>query len=122
MDADFIKVNMVKLFLQDIVNELGYAACTFDTDWASADKDKGQQSLALFRVWFSRSFFKDTQEMAADADGILQGLQWECVSFYFFIAKEIWRRAKSDDEIVVGNIPVTRLDNLCFWLDAADFC
>ena len=51
---------MVKLFLQDIVNELGYAACTFDTDWASADKDKGQQSLALFRVWFSRSFFKDT--------------------------------------------------------------
>lgn len=58
MDADFIKVNMVKLFLQDIVNELGYAACPFNTNRASADKDKGQQSLALFRVWFSRSFFK----------------------------------------------------------------
>ena len=60
MDVDFIKVNMVKLFLQDIVNELGYTAGTFNTNWASADKDKGQKSLALFRVCLSRSFFKDT--------------------------------------------------------------
>ena len=60
--------------------------------------------------------------MAADADRVLQGLQWECVAFYFFIAEEIWRRAKSNDEIVVGNIPVTRLDDLLVWLDATDFC
>lgn len=60
MDADFVKVNIMKLFLQDIVNEFGYTTGTFHTNRACADKDKGQQSLALFRVCLSRRFFKDT--------------------------------------------------------------
>ena len=60
MNADFIKVNMMELFLQDVVNEFGYTACTFHTNRSGADKDKGQQSLALFRVCLSRSFLKDT--------------------------------------------------------------
>ena len=72
MDFDLAEVDRMVLLLKDVVDEFGETARAFDADGARADEDEGQKRLALCSIFFTRGFFEDLEDVAADLDGVVE--------------------------------------------------
>ena len=121
MDFDLAEVDCMVLLLKDVVDEFGEAARTFDADGARADEDEGQKSLALCRILFTRGFFEDLEDVAADLDGVDERLQGQRVFLDALRAEEVWRRAERDDEMIVVDLALIGAHGLRRRVDSLDF-
>ena len=120
LDADLIGRKIVILVLHDEVDDLGQRACEFDARRATADDNEAQHTAALLLVMLDLvGAFEHMDDMIADVQRLLQGLHREGMLLDALHAEEIRRRARRENQIIVGNLAVIRDDDLALPVETA---
>ena len=108
------------LVLHDEVDDLGQRACEFDARRAAADDDEVQHAAALLLIMLDLvGALEHVDDMIADVQRLLQGLHREGMLLDALHAEEIRRRARRENQIIVGNLAVIRDDDLALPVETA---
>ena len=111
------------LVLHDQVDDLRQRSRQLDACRASADDDEAQHAAALRLVLLDLvGALEHMEDMVADVQRFLQRLHREGILLDALHAEEIRRRARRQDEIIVGHLAVVRDDDLALLVQAAQSC
>jgi len=113
-------VNAAEVLLENVAGQFGKSAGELDPRGSAAHNHDGHQAVALRSLRQSLCFFKGDENLAANADGVVEGFEAGSELLPFGVAEVAGHAAKGEDEIIVFERGTGEGDNLVCEIKVSD--